>query len=238
MELEGKVVVITGASSGIGLAAAKQLLEQGATVVSWSRSRPKISHKDFYFFECDVRHEHSVLTAYEQTVERLRQNISVLINNAGLGIQGAIDTMSPRDWHKMMDTNVNGIFYCTRLVLPQMKKQLEGHIINISSIAGLNGIENMSGYCATKFAVRGISHSLFKEVRPHGIKVTCIYPGSTATSFFDGFEGTGTAPENMMQPEDIASTILHVLQSPPNYHHVDIEVRPLMPKGRPEKKKA
>ncbi|GGK82225.1 SDR family oxidoreductase [Rufibacter glacialis] len=238
MELEGKVVVITGASSGIGLAAAKLLLEKGATVVSWSRTRPKISHQDFYFFECDVRHEHSVLTAYEQTVERLRQNISVLINNAGLGIQGALDTMSPKDWHKMMDTNVNGVFYCTRLVLPQMKKQLEGHIINISSIAGLNGVENMSGYCATKFAVRGISHSLFKEVRPFGIKVTCIYPGSTATQFFDGFEGTGTAPENMMQPEDIASTILHVLQSPPNYHHVDIEVRPLMPKGRPEKKKA
>ncbi|MGV3539386.1 MAG: SDR family oxidoreductase [Rufibacter sp.] len=238
MELEGKVVVITGASSGIGLAAAKLLLEQGATVVSWSRSRPKISHPDLYFFECDVRHEQSVLFAYEQTVERLRQNISVLINNAGLGIQGAIDTMNPRDWHTMMDTNVNGIFYCTRLVLPQMKKQLEGHIINISSIAGLTGIENMSGYCATKFAVRGLSQALFKEVRPHGIKVTCIYPGSTATHFFDGMENMGTAPENMMQPEDIASTILHVLQSPPNYHHVDIEVRPLMPKGRPEKKKA
>ncbi|AKQ45743.1 short-chain dehydrogenase [Rufibacter radiotolerans] len=238
MELEGKVVVITGASSGIGLAAAKLLLEQGATVVSWSRSRPKISHPDFYFFECDVRHEQSVWTAFEQTVERLRQNISVLINNAGLGIQGAMDTMSPKDWLTMMDTNVNGIFYCTRLVLPQMKKQMEGHIINISSIAGLTGIENMSGYCATKFAVRGISQALFKEVRPFGVKVTCIYPGSTATAFFDGFEGTGTAPKNMMQPEDIASTILHVLQSPPNYHHVDIEVRPLMPKGRPEPKKA
>ncbi len=237
MELEGKVVVITGASSGIGLAAAKLLLEQGATVVSWSRSRPKISHPDFHFFECDVQHEYSVMTAYEQTVERLRQNIYVLINNAGLGIQGALDTMAPKDWLTMMDTNVNGIFYCSRLVIPQMKKQQEGHIINISSIAGLTGIENMSGYCATKFAVRGLSHALFKEVRNYGIKVTCIYPGSTDTHFFDGMEGGGTAPEHMMKAEDISSTILHVLQSPPNYHHVDIEVRPLMPRG-PMKKKA
>ncbi|MBC3542275.1 SDR family oxidoreductase [Rufibacter sediminis] len=237
MELEGKVVVITGASSGIGLAAAKLLLEQGATVVSWSRTRPKISHPDFYFFECDVRFEHSVLTAYEQTVERLRQNISVLINNAGLGIQGAIDAMSPRDWQTMMDTNVNGTFYCTRLVLPQMKKQKEGHIINIASIAGLMGSENLTGYCASKFAVRGLSEALYKEVRNFGVKVTCIYPGSTDTSFFDNFEGI-TNKENMMQPEDIASTIVHALQSPPNYHQVNIEVRPLMPKGPMPSKKA
>ncbi len=230
-------MVITGASSGIGLATARLLLEHGATVVSWSRTRPKISHPDFYFFECDVRHDHSVWAAYEQTEERLRQNISVLINNAGIGIQGALDSMSPKDWLTMMDTNVNGIFYCTRLVLPGMKRMREGHIINISSIAGLMGSENLTGYCASKFAVRGLSEALYKEVRNYGVKVTCIYPGSTDTHFFDNFEGA-TSTEYMMKPEDIASTILHSLQAPLNYHQVNIEVRPLMPKGPIPAKKA
>ncbi|CAN5907166.1 hypothetical protein BH24BAC1_BH24BAC1_07060 [soil metagenome] len=104
-------------------------------------------------------------------------------------------------------------------------------IVNIASIAGLTGVEQMSGYCATKFAVRGISQALYKEVRDYGVKVTCIYPGSVDTHFFDLFANV-TQRENMMQPEDIASTILHVLASPPNYHHVDIEVRPLQPKGK------
>ena len=89
----------------------------------------------------------------------------------------------------------------------------------------------MSAYCATKHAVRGISHSLYKEVRDYGVKVTCIYPGSVQTNFFDNIDSV-TVNDNMMRPEDIASTILHCLESHPNYHHVDIEVRPLMPKGR------
>jgi len=110
----------------------------------------------------------------------------------------------------------------------------EGHIVNIASIAGITGIEKMAGYCGSKFAVRGISHSLFKEVRNFGIKVTCIYPGSTNTNFFDEFEGVN-ANENMMRPEDVASSIIHVLNTHPNYHVVDVEMRPLMPKGKPNK---
>jgi len=107
-----------------------------------------------------------------------------------------------------------------------MKKIEEGHIINISSIAGNTGIETLSGYCATKFAVRGLSQALYKEVRNHGVKVTCIYPGSVQTNFFDKIDGI-TINENMIKPQDIASTIIHCLMSSPNYHHVDIEVRPL-----------
>ena len=106
-----------------------------------------------------------------------------------------------------------------------------GHIINIASIAATTGIPKMAGYCATKHAVRGISQSMYKELREFGIKVTTIYPGSVKTNFFDNIEAID-ANNNMMMPEDIASTILHVLQSPDNYHHVDIEVRPLRPKGK------
>ncbi len=231
MDLKGKLIIITGVSKGIGLATAKLLLETGVTVIAWNRSRPAIEHANFHFFETDVQSQESVGKAWQQTTSKLGKDIFGLINNAGLGLPGNLDEIPVEDWHTMFRTNVDGIFYCTRLVLPEMKRQEAGYIVNISSTAGLTGIEGMSGYCATKHAVRGISQSLYKEVRNFGVKVTCIYPGSVQTNFFDEFENV-TANENMMQPEDIASTILHVLQSPPNYHHVDIEVRPLMPGGK------
>lgn len=231
MELRGKLAVVTGVSKGIGLAAVQGLLDKGAVVAGWGRTAPDLEHEHFHFFECDVRYAESVQRAFDQTLTKLATHVHVLVNNAGLGIAGFLDEMSLDEWHTMFETNVNGIFYCTRLVLPGMKELEEGHIINISSIAGTTGIEQMAGYCGTKHAVRGISHSLYKEVRDYGIKVTCIYPGSVQTNFFDNI-GSVTVNENMMRPEDIASTILHALESHPNYHHVDIEVRPLMPKGK------
>ncbi|WP_018477389.1 SDR family oxidoreductase [Pontibacter roseus] len=234
MELKDKIAVITGVSRGIGLATVEALLEKGVKVAGWGRTAPELQHENFTFFDCDVRRADSVQLAYKQTVEQLGGHINILVNNAGLGRTAKLEEQSLDDWHLMFDTNVNGLFYCTRLVVPGMKEMEEGHIINISSIAGTTGIEEMAGYCATKHAVRGISHSLYKEVREYGVKVTCIYPGSVQTNFFDNIDSV-TVNENMMRPEDIASTILHALESHPNYHHVDIEVRPLMPKGKRRK---
>jgi len=199
--------------------------------VGWGRRQGPIDHENYFFTEVDVRDQAAVARAHQETITRAGKPVSVLINNAGLGKQGILEEQSLEDWHLMFDTNVHGLYYCTRAVLPGMKEQEAGHIVNISSIAGLMGSETLAGYCATKFAVRGMSQALFKEVRDFGIKVTCIYPGSVNTGFFTDFDNK-TAPENMMQPTDIASTIMHVLQSSPNYHHVDIEVRPLMPKGK------
>lgn len=231
MNLEGKLAVVTGVSKGIGLATVEALLEKGAVVSGWGRTAPELQHENFHFIECDVRYNESVQRAFDQTMYRVDKTVSILVNNAGLGIGGNLDEQRIEDWITMFETNVNGVFYCTRLVLPGMKEQEEGHIINISSIAGTTGVEGMSGYCGSKHAVRGISHALYKEMRNYGVKVTCIYPGSVNTNFFDNFENI-TSKENMMRPEDIASTIMHALESHPNYHHVDIEVRPLMPKGK------
>jgi len=231
MNLENKLVVVTGISSGIGLATAKAALAQGAIVAGWGRHPGPINHANFTFMPVDIRDLAAVERTHQSLIDQMGKPVSVLINNAGLGKQGALEEQAITDWHLMFDTNVHGLYYCTRVVLPGMKQQEEGHIVNISSIAGLTGVEQMTGYCATKFAVRGLSQALYKEVREFGVKVTCIYPGSVNTNFFNDFQNT-TAPENMMQPEDIASTIMHALQSPPNYHHVDIEVRPLMPKGK------
>ena len=230
MDLSGKVAIVTGASKGIGRATVEALLAKGAAVAGWGRRAPAgLVHDRFQFFECDVRDEHSVVEAFTNTVRELGPEIHVLVNNAGLGIAGPVDGFGTDEWKLMFDTNVHGTFYCARAVLPQMKRQQLGHIVNIASIAGTTGIENIAGYCATKFAVRGFSQSLFKEVRNDGIKVTCLYPGSTQTNFFDDIPGT-TANDSMMKPEDIASAIIYSLETPFNFHIVDVEMRPLQPK--------
>ena len=231
MELSNKIAIVTGVSKGIGLATAKLLLENGVKVAGWSRSKPKLDHENFLFVPVDVANNDSVKEGYQQTVAHWGAKISFLINNAGLGYTGLFEEMKDKEWHQMFRTNVDSIFYCSRLVIPEMKKMDAGHIINIASIAGTNGIAGMAGYCGTKHAVRGISHSMFKELRNFGIKVSVIYPGSVKTNFFDQIDSVTTS-NNMMMPEDIASTILHVLSTPPNYHHIDIEVRPLKPKGK------
>ncbi len=231
MEILNKTAIITGVSKGIGLATAKLLLNNGVKVAGWSRSKPELNHENFYFVQVDVSDNNSVKAGYEQTVSHFGSQVSILVNNAGLGFEGLFEEMSDNEWHQMFKTNVDSIFYCSRLVIPEMKKMDNGHIINISSIAGTNGIAGMAGYCGTKHAVRGISQAMFKELRNFGIKVSVIYPGSVKTNFFDDIDSVSTN-DNMMMPEDIASTILHVLSTPPNYHHIDIEVRPLRPKGK------
>lgn len=230
MELKGQLAIVTGASKGIGLATVKALLAAGCRVAGWSRTPMTLTHDLFKAYQVDVRDQASVEKAFADTCNDFDTDPTVLINNAGLGFEDAMEDLSVEKWHTMFQTNVDGIFYCTRLALPAMKKAGSGHIINISSVAGMTGIPGMTAYCATKYAVRGFSQALFKEVRKFGVKVTCIYPGSVQTNFFDDIPSVQVS-DDMMQPEDIASTIMHCLCASGNYHHVDIEVRPLKGKG-------
>jgi NADP-dependent 3-hydroxy acid dehydrogenase YdfG len=231
MNLKDKIAIVTGSSKGIGLETAKLLLNKGMKVAGWSRSATPINHDDFISVPVDVGDSKSALDAYGQTIQHFGEEISVLVNNAGLGFEGAFEKLDEEKWHLMFRTNVDSIFYCSKLVIPQMKSMDEGHIVNVSSIAGTNGIPGMAGYCGTKHAVRGISQSMFKELRDFGIKVSTIYPGSTNTNFFDDFASV-EGNSNMMRPEDIALTIIQLLETAANYLPVDIEVRPLQPKGK------
>jgi len=226
MNLNGKVAIVTGVSSGIGRATAEALLARGAAVAGWGRHAPEgLSHDRFQFFECDVRDEHAVAEAFTNTQRELGPDIHVLVNNAGLGIFGTIDGFKSEDWHAMFDTNVNGLFYCTRAVLPQLKKQHAGHIINVASLAATAGTAKLAGYCATKYAVRGFSDALFKELRPDGIKVTCVMPGSVETNFNGAQPGQEPDPHKM-QPEDIAAAIVHALEAPDATMVSEIQMRP------------
>ncbi|HEX8425556.1 SDR family oxidoreductase [Hymenobacter sp.] len=230
MELSGKVAIITGVSKGIGRATAEALLAKGAVVAGWGRTAPEgITHERFQFFECDIRDETSVQEACMNTRRELGAQIHVLINNAGIGNFGPVDEFSSEEWHAMFDTNVHGLFYCTKAVLPYMKQQHEGHIVNVGSLAGTAGTANLAGYCATKYAVRGFSDALFKEVRPDGVRVTCIMPGSVETNFGDTKPGQDPDPHKM-QPEDIAAAIVHALEAPFSVMISEVQMRPTQPK--------
>ncbi|MBC8082059.1 MAG: SDR family NAD(P)-dependent oxidoreductase [Hymenobacter sp.] len=230
MELSGKVAIITGVSKGIGRATAEALLAKGAVVAGWGRTAPAgLTHERFQFFGCDIRAEAAVREAYTNTLRELGAAVHVLVNNAGIGNFGPIDGFSSEDWHAMFDTNVHGLFYCTKAVLPHMKKQKEGHIINVASLAGTAGTANLAGYCATKYAVRGFSDALFKEVRPAGVRVTCVLPGSVETTF-NGAEPGHEPDPHKMQPEDIAAAIIHALEAPQAVLVSEVQMRPTQPK--------
>lgn len=229
MELPNKIAVITGVSKGIGHATAVQLLAQGCTVFGLGRNN-SITHPNYTFITCDIRDAKQVERAFTSIYQHTQNQLHILINNAGLGYFGMLEDMPYEQWNEMFETNVNGIFYCCKQALPVMKKNQSSHIINIASTAALEGMPQVSGYCATKWAVKGLSESLFREVREFGVKVTCLYPGSTKTDFFRN--SPGIKPHDyMLMPEDVAANIVYALQMPTNFHTVNLEIRPLQPKG-------
>jgi NAD(P)-dependent dehydrogenase (short-subunit alcohol dehydrogenase family) len=239
MDLTDAVAVVTGASSGLGTHFSRSLIDRGATVYGLARSADKLDAlqddlgDSFRPVTCDVREEDQVADAF-QTVRDESGRIDVLLNNAGLGQFGPVDDLPLDEWDVQMDTNLRGVFLCTREAVPTMREQNEdagfgGHIVNVASIAGLLGNPNLTAYNASKFGLRGFSESLMKEVREDGIRVTCIYPGSIETNFFDvaGVEMT----DNPLRPEDVAATVIHVLESPANHLISELVMRPLRPQG-------
>jgi len=233
MDLKGKSTIVTGASSGIGAEFSKALTEKGCRVYGLARRKERLEDLRSRLGDLFVPVVMDV-NDYEGVEEWVGKTFSgehvpdILINNAGLGLFGAVDQLAPEDWDLMVQTNLTSIFRLTRLVAPLMKDS-DGvnHIVNIASVAGLIGNPNISGYNATKFAVRGFSESLMKELRNSRIKVTCIYPGSIATEFFEDHGGTHP---NMLKGEDVANTLMHILETPDNFLIDEITVRPLIPK--------
>ena len=234
MNLQSKIAIVTGASSGIGTEFSKILVEAGSKVYGLARSTDKLNAirenlgDSFIPVSLDITNYDAIENWVSSTFENEQPDI--LVNNAGLGIFGNVDELEVKDWHKMMDVNLSGVFYLTRLIVPLMKTNPEVcHIVNIASIAGLMGNPTLSAYNATKFGLRGFSEALFKEVRFDGIKVTCLFPGSIATPFFDGIESM-QQHENMMQPIDMAKTLKYVLETPDNFLINEITMRPLNPR--------
>lgn len=191
--IEGKVIVITGASSGNGAAAARHLAERGASVVLGARRSDRIEaladeltaagHKAVAV-TTDVTDRDQVQRLVDTAVDRFGR-IDVLLNNAGLMPLAPLERLKVDEWDRMIDVNLKGVLYGIAAALPHMQAQKSGHIINVSSVYGHKLGPDATVYCATKFAVRALSEGLRQEVKPWNIRTTVISPGAVATELLD-----------------------------------------------------
>ena len=175
-----KTIFITGASKGIGLEMGKQLQQAGHTVIGTSRTPGEFTNAPFPLLALDVQNDESVETAVSQAIAHLG-HIDVLINNAGYDLYAAAEEAGVADAIAQMNVNFFGAVRTITAVLPYMRQQSSGHIINISSIGGYLGLPYNSAYAASKFALEGYSESLRLELRPFGIDVSLIAPEAVAT---------------------------------------------------------
>jgi short-subunit dehydrogenase len=192
MNLKGKLVVITGASSGIGRAAAVEFARRGSDLVIAARRDELLKTVAEECRGLGVRCEVQLADVGRiddcrrliEAAEGLLGPIEILVNNAGFAIFDAIEQAAPDDLETMMETNYFGAVHCTQAVLPSMLARGDGAIVIVSSIAGIMGYERMGGYCATKFALTGFSEALRDEVIDRGVRVSLVCPGTTNTEFF------------------------------------------------------
>ncbi|MEX2480844.1 MAG: SDR family oxidoreductase [Gammaproteobacteria bacterium] len=189
--IQGKVVVITGASSGLGEAAARRLAGDGARLVLGARRvdrlqalSKELSLGDKAFLQTDVTRCDEVRRLVDHAVE-VYGGIDVIINNAGLMPHSPLERGKVDDWDRMIDVNLKGVLYGIAAALPHMKAQKRGHIINVSSVAGHKVRPGSAVYAATKTAVRVISEGLRQEVKPYNIRTTVISPGAVASELPD-----------------------------------------------------
>jgi NAD(P)-dependent dehydrogenase (short-subunit alcohol dehydrogenase family) len=208
-----RVWFITGASRGFGALIAEAALKAGDAVAATARNPSDItkrlgSHERLLATRLDVTSEAEAHEAAGQAVKKLGR-IDILVNNAGYGLLGAVEEASDAEAKKLFGTNVFGLMGVTRAVLPHMRRQHSGHIINLSSVGGYVGYPGWGVYGATKFAVEGISEALAAEVAPLGIKVTVVEPGFFRTDFLDEASLSRTALEIEDYRDSVGKTRAH-----------------------------
>lgn len=218
-----KVVVITGASSGIGAEMAKLLAKHGAIPVLMARSEDKLREvattiEGAHGIEVmDVTSDESVERAMTVVKEKYGK-IDILINNAGYGFFDSFDRMELQAFRDMMEVNYFGMLRCIQAVLPDMVKRGEGHIINIASMAGKIGSPKSAAYSATKHAVLGMTNSLRHEVRKQGVTISSVNPGPIRTAFFDKADPSGDYLSRLprwliLDPEKVAQAVLKMIRT-------------------------
>ena len=229
VSIQNQVAVVTGAGRGIGRAIAIELGKLGSRVALAARSRTELEDtartigSRASVIPTDVRKKGDLQRLFEQ--KRLfEQPVDILVNAAGLGIFGPVVDFKDDDFETLIDTNLRGIFFACRLVLPSMIERKRGHIINIASIAGKVGSANRAVYCASKFGVVGFTESLAEEVRQHSIRASVVCPGSTDTRFSDS--GNTRSRERMLRPEDVAHAVRMIVTQEPNSFISEIIMRP------------
>lgn len=242
-----KYAVITGASSGIGMATAHKLAEQGYDLLVTGRRQDRLeelakkleTHRGvkIHVSVFDIRVRSEVEKAVQSFPAEFKAP-DVLVNNAGLAAGlGEIKDGDPDDWDQMIDTNVKGLLYISRQLLPEMAARRTGHVVNIGSIAGKEIYPGGNVYCGTKHMVDALSKSMRREMAEDGIRISAIHPGAVETEFslvrFKGDSAKASKVyegfENLLA-EDIANAIWYVLSQP---RHVNINELTIMPMAQP-----
>ena len=223
IDLAGKVVVVTGASSGIGMAIARRFASVGGRVVLAARRRAKLEEVSAQVdreggqslpIVADVTNSTQVKNLVDATIQEYGR-IDILVNNAGHAVAKPLLQTSLAELDAQLDSNLRGLCYCCHAALPHMVRQGTGHIINIGSICSVNHYPRYAAYVAAKFGVLGFSRSLYEEVRQHGIRVNVLCPAAVNTSWADvaGAELPWPAEERL-QPEDLAEAALFCVALP------------------------
>jgi NADP-dependent 3-hydroxy acid dehydrogenase YdfG len=240
--LEGKVAVITGASSGIGEATVRALAAEGAAVVAAARRKERLDELvdevtggggKAIAVECDVTDEGQAHDLVRRAVEEYGR-IDILVNNAGVMLLSTVQKGLSDQWRTMFNVNVLGLLYATEAAIGVMKRQGSGHIVNISSLAGRKVTRDSSGvYAGTKFAVNAISEGLRQELLEDNIRVTIVEPGAVATELPDHITDedareslSGLLKLERLQPEDIADAIAYAVTQPERVSVNEILIRP------------
>jgi NADP-dependent 3-hydroxy acid dehydrogenase YdfG len=242
--MKKKLILITGATSGFGKACAELFAQNGYDLIITGRRKERLTElaeqlasvygiaiKALSF---DVRDLEAVTQSLDSLPKDWKNRIDILVNNAGLAAgRGPIHEGSIDDWNQMIDTNIKGLLYVTRIVSPWMVKQRKGHIINISSIAGKETYPGGNVYCATKFAVDALSRSMRMDLIETGVKVTNIAPGAAETEFslvrFKGNENEAKSVYDGITPLsaiDVAETVYFVSTRPAHVNINDIVIMP------------
>jgi 3-hydroxy acid dehydrogenase / malonic semialdehyde reductase len=239
-----QIALITGATAGIGKATAELLAQKGFNLILTGRRAERLEalkHEllaknqiEIHTLCFDIQNFEACQAAWSSLNVNTQNSITVLINNAGLASgRSPIHDGDVSDWDKMIDTNVKGLLYITRLVVPVLKEKMLGHIVNIASIAGKEVYENGNVYCASKHAVDALSRSMRIDLLPYNIKVTNVAPGAAETEFslvrLKGDEAAAKSVYDGFDPlvaEDIAETIWFALSRPPHVNINDLVIVP------------
>jgi NADP-dependent 3-hydroxy acid dehydrogenase YdfG len=220
-DISGTVVAITGASAGIGAASARALAAEGASLVLGARRTERLEDlatelgENVAVLDMDVRKPGDSTRLVETAYDRFGR-LDALVANAGIGAYGGIMDLTDEQLAEMMDTNVAGTVWPIRAAVPGFIGAGGGDIVIVASVAGLRGAGDEAVYAATKFAQVGLAGALDRELREHGIRVTTLSPGGTATEFAMGAGRTPDMPglAEMMRPEDVAAAVVTVLKQP------------------------
>ena len=229
-DLTNQVAIISGASRGIGKAISLLLALQGATVVAVARSEQELSdltHKTRGLsIVADIADEADAKHVVAETLRHYGR-LDILICNAGVGSFAELEQFTGEEWDRIFDTNVKGTFLLCKAAVPHFKAQKRGHIVGITSDVARRTFAHGTVYGASKFAQDAVLASLRKEVRPHGIKVSTIYPGLVDTYFNDTTPGSIEAEKTHLRPADVAQAVRYVLEAPAHVVIDELMLHPL-----------